>query len=63
MITHSVAMKLVSVKPLFPVDAIVPEILSFLQSHPNLMIEASPGAGKTTRVPPALLDVVGGHCP
>jgi ATP-dependent helicase HrpB len=60
MTTHRVSMKSVSAKPLLPVDAILPEILSSLQSHPNLMIEAAPGAGKTTRVPPALLDVVAG---
>ena len=27
-----------------------------IKSRPNLVIEAPPGAGKTTRVPPALLD-------
>lgn len=38
-----------------PVDALVPEILASLQRNPNLVIEAPPGAGKTTRVPAALL--------
>lgn len=38
-----------------PIDLLLPEILSSLESHPNLIIEASPGSGKTTRVPPALL--------
>ena len=38
-----------------PVDAILPEIVSSLSRHPNLVIEAPPGAGKTTRVPPALI--------
>ena len=44
-----------------PVDAILPDILDSLKHSPNLVIEAPPGAGKTTRVPPALLDMVGGH--
>ena len=42
-------------------DAILPEILASLQRTPNLVIEAQPGAGKTTRVPPALLDLVPGE--
>jgi ATP-dependent helicase HrpB len=46
----------VSRKPVLPVDAILPEIIDSLSRHPNLVIEAPPGAGKTTRVPPALLD-------
>jgi ATP-dependent helicase HrpB len=41
--------------PALPVDAILPEIAASLQHCPNLVIEAPPGAGKTTRVPPALL--------
>src|SRR6266536_4115217 len=44
----------VSRKAVLPVDTIVPEIVSSLSRHPNLVIEAPPGAGKTTRVPPAL---------
>ena len=44
----------VSRKAVLPVDAILPEIVSSLSRHPNLVIEAPPGAGKTTRVPPAL---------
>jgi ATP-dependent helicase HrpB len=39
-----------------PIDALVPEIIGSLRRTPNLVIEAPPGAGKTTRVPPALLD-------
>src|SRR5919107_4253190 len=39
-----------------PVDALVPEIIESLRREPNLVIEAPPGAGKTTRVPAALLD-------
>jgi ATP-dependent helicase HrpB len=44
-----------------PVDAILPEIVASLQRCPNLVIEAAPGAGKTTRVPPALLEIVKGE--
>ncbi len=44
-------------KPVLPVDAILPEILDSLSRHHNLVIEAPPGAGKTTRVPPALLEL------
>jgi ATP-dependent helicase HrpB len=44
-----------------PVDAILPEIIASLQRCPNLVIEAAPGAGKTTRVPRALLEMVRGE--
>jgi ATP-dependent helicase HrpB len=43
------------------VDAILPEILGSLRCTPNLVIEAPPGAGKTTRVPPAILGLVSGE--
>ena len=39
-----------------PIDALLPEIMASLRKSPNLVIEAAPGAGKTTRVPPALLE-------
>ncbi len=42
--------------PSFPVDALLPDLLASLRDHPRLVLEAPPGAGKTTRVPPALLD-------
>src|SRR5215469_5336692 len=38
-----------------PIDALLPQILGHLGSAANLVIEAPPGAGKTTHVPPALL--------
>ncbi len=38
-----------------PIDALLPEIVAALEVTPNLVIEAPPGAGKTTRVPAALL--------
>jgi ATP-dependent helicase HrpB len=42
------------VQPL-PIDTLIPQVKSTLLSIPNLIIEAAPGAGKTTRLPPALL--------
>jgi ATP-dependent helicase HrpB len=39
-----------------PIDDLLPAIVESLRSHPTLVIEAPPGAGKTTRVPRALLD-------
>jgi len=39
-----------------PIDPLVPEIRRRLATHDALVIQAPPGAGKTTRVPPALLD-------
>ncbi len=53
--------KLVNRKSSLPVDALLPLILSSLAERPNLVLEAAPGAGKTTRVPPALLELVGGE--
>ncbi len=38
-----------------PVDALLPDLVKSLRSNPNLVLEAPPGGGKTTRVPPALL--------
>jgi ATP-dependent helicase HrpB len=38
-----------------PIDALLPDIVASLEAGNNLVIEAPPGAGKTTRVPPALL--------
>jgi ATP-dependent helicase HrpB len=51
----------VSPKPALPVDAILPEILASLKRTSNLVIEAPPGAGKTTRVPPAMLNLICGE--
>lgn len=38
-----------------PIDAILSDLLATLQASPNLVLSAAPGAGKTTRVPLALL--------
>jgi ATP-dependent helicase HrpB len=56
-----VSMNAVIRKPALPVDAILPEIVASLQHTPNLVIELPPGAGKTTRVPPAILGLVSGE--
>ncbi len=39
-----------------PIDSLLPELIASLRVRPNLVLEADPGAGKTTRVPRALLD-------
>ncbi|HEX8633048.1 MAG TPA: ATP-dependent helicase HrpB [Pyrinomonadaceae bacterium] len=39
-----------------PIDSLLPEIVESLRHSSRLVIEAPPGAGKTTRIPPALLD-------
>ena len=39
-----------------PIDAVLPDICAALVRAPNLVLQAPPGAGKTTRVPLALLD-------
>ena len=41
-----------------PVDAVVPELLAALAGSGMVVLEAPPGAGKTTRVPLALLEHV-----
>ena len=40
-----------------PIDPLIPDILAHLRTANTLVLEAPPGAGKTTRVPPALLDL------
>ena len=44
-----------------PVDEHIPAILEALRNGENVVIEAAPGAGKTTHVPPALLSVCAGN--
>ncbi len=39
-----------------PIDPVLPEIVRSLADKPSLVLEAPPGAGKTTRVPRAMLD-------
>ncbi|PWW06514.1 ATP-dependent helicase HrpB [Paenibacillus cellulosilyticus] len=42
--------------PALPIDEAVPDLLKALAGGPNAVLVAPPGAGKTTRVPLALLD-------
>jgi ATP-dependent helicase HrpB len=42
--------------PAFPIVPLLPELRASLAAHPRLVLEAPPGAGKTTQVPLALLD-------
>jgi len=44
-----------------PIDEVLPNALARLSAGPSLVLEAPAGAGKTTRLPPALLDVVTGE--
>ena len=39
-----------------PIDEILPQLLSALKMNPAVVVQAPPGAGKTTRVPLALLE-------
>ena len=39
-----------------PIDPLLPQVVETLCGNPNLVLQADPGAGKTTRVPPALLE-------
>ncbi len=39
-----------------PIDAVLPELLGALRRAPAVVLRAPTGAGKTTRVPPAVLD-------
>ncbi len=39
-----------------PIDPLLPEVVRALAAQSSLVLEAPPGAGKTTRVPRALLD-------
>ena len=41
---------------MLPIDDALPELLAALEAHPTVLLTAPPGAGKTTRVAPALLD-------
>jgi ATP-dependent helicase HrpB len=45
----------VTLAPL-PIDAVLPELRAALGQHAAAVVRAPTGAGKTTRVPPALLD-------
>jgi ATP-dependent helicase HrpB len=42
----------------YPIDAILPQLKEAVSRHPVVILQAPPGAGKTTRVPIALLDIL-----
>ena len=42
--------------PQLPITPLLPDIVASLGAHPRLVLEAPPGAGKTTQVPLVLLD-------
>jgi hypothetical protein len=50
-------MRSVESQTALPVNAILPEILSSVRLHLNIVIEAPRGTGKATRVPPGLLSM------
>ena len=39
-----------------PIDEVMPAVLDALRTHGRLVLQAPPGAGKTTRVPLAMLE-------
>lgn len=39
-----------------PVDTLLPQVMAHLGDHTGLIVQAAPGAGKSTRLPVALLD-------
>jgi ATP-dependent helicase HrpB len=39
-----------------PIDPMLPAVVESLRRSPSLVLQAAPGAGKTTRIPPALLE-------
>jgi ATP-dependent helicase HrpB len=43
--------KMQTEKPLLPIDPFIPGILSAVQKHSTVIVKASPGSGKTTRLP------------
>src|SRR5215218_9309118 len=43
-------------RTMLPIDSALPALRDALRAHPSAVLQAPPGAGKTTRVPLALLD-------
>lgn len=42
----------------YPIDEAIPRLIDALKAHPSVVLAAPPGAGKTTRVPIALLGMI-----
>ncbi len=47
--------------PILPIDSVLPQLIDALSSKAAAVLRAPTGAGKTTRVPPALLAADGGR--
>ena len=47
--------------PVLPIDAVLPDLMAVLSRAGRAVLQAPPGAGKTTRVPLAMLDQVEGR--
>ena len=45
-------------EPSLPIEASLPALIQAMTGHPSVVLQAPPGAGKTTRVPLALLDAL-----
>ena len=43
-----------------PIDKYLPQIVAAALKDRSVILQASPGSGKTTRVPPAFLDLISG---
>lgn len=43
-----------------PIDDIIPNIIESLKEYNSIILQATPGAGKTTRIPPALINLFNG---
>jgi ATP-dependent helicase HrpB len=53
-------MHTIKMKPVLPIDSYIHDILKAVKENPSLVLTASPGAGKSTRLPPTLLSIVKG---
>ena len=42
----------------YPIDNVLPKLITTIQQNPSVILSAPPGAGKTTRVPISLLDII-----
>ena len=51
---------LANLSPL-PIDNLIPDLQSAIRAGQDVILKSSPGSGKTTRVPPSLLDTVKGQ--
>jgi ATP-dependent helicase HrpB len=45
-----------NILPPLPIDEVLPQLIATLRSNSSVVLQAPTGAGKTTRVPPAILD-------